>query len=308
MADKVAVSSKWIAFGYQVTVVLRIVGISRSCYYYHTRYRKERSGGGGRPLPAYSTDKHGQLISDEQIKEWLCEAIEGEAYNYGYKKLTMLLKRSKKLIINHKKVYRLCKELELLKPQRKRKVKYPRRLAEKHEITGPNQLWAMDVKYGYIAGEERFFFIMSILDLFDRVIVDYHTGLTCTGTDAAFILARAWSKRNPAADLIVRTDNGPQFISNKFELACENLSIEHERIPPKSPNSNAHIEAFHSILEEDCLRLHEFDTFAQAYQTITEFMRYYNEVRLHSSIGYKPPQEYHDEIMCNTVDVLAISA
>ena len=149
---------------------------------------------------------------------------------------------------------------------------------------------------------------MSILDLFDRVIVDYHTGLTCTGTDAAFILARAWSKRNPAADLIVRTDNGPQFISNKFELACENLSIKHERIPPKSPNSNAHIEAFHSILEEDCLRLHEFDTFAQAYQTITEFMWYYNEVRLHSSIGYKSPQEYCDEIMCNTVDVLAISA
>ncbi len=104
---------------------------------------------------------------------------------------------------------------------------------------------------------------MSILDLFDRVIVDYRTDLTCTGADAAFILARAWSKRNPAADLIVRTDNGPQFISNKFELACKNLSIKHERIPQKSPNSNAHIEAFHSILEEASLRLNEFYTFAQ---------------------------------------------
>ncbi len=149
---------------------------------------------------------------------------------------------------------------------------------------------------------------MSILDLFDRVIIDYHTGLTCTGADASFILARAWAKRNPTADLIVRTDNGPQFISNSFELACENLSIEHERIPLKSPNSNAHIEAFHSILEEDCLSLHEFDTFTEVYQTITEFMRYYNEIRLHSSIGYRPPQEYHDGIMGNTVNVLAMSA
>jgi len=71
---------------------------------------KERSGGGGRLLPTNLTDKQGRLISGEQIKEWLCEAIEGEAYNYGYgyKKLTLLLKRSKKLIINHKKVYRLC--------------------------------------------------------------------------------------------------------------------------------------------------------------------------------------------------------
>lgn len=87
-----------------------------------------------------------------------------------------------------------------------------------------------------------------------------------------------------------------------------NLAIEHERIPPKSPNSNAHIEAFHSILEEDCLRLNQFDNFADAYQTISEFIKYYNEIRLHSSIGYKPPQDYHDEIMGNTVNVLAISA
>lgn len=308
MAEKVAVADKWIKKGYRVTLVTRIVGISRSCYYYRTRYLKVRKGCGGRPLPGYSRNKHGHLISDEQIKEWLCEAIEGEGYNYGYKKLTVQLRRSKGLIINNKKVYRLCKELKLLKPQRKRKNKHPRRLVQKHLLTGPNQLWAMDIKYGYIAGEDRFFFIMSILDLFDRVIIDYHTGLTCTGTDAAFILARAYAKRNPAAGLILRTDNGPQFISSSFELACEHLSVYHERIPPKSPNSNAYIEAFHSILEEDCLRLHEFDTFAEAYQTTTEFMSYYNEVRLHSSIGYKPPQEYHDEIMCNTVDVLAISA
>jgi putative transposase len=308
LAEKVAVADKWIKKGYKVTLVVRIVGISRSCYYYRTRYRKKRTGSGGRPLPGYSRSKYGHLISDEQIKEWLCEAIEGEGYNYGYKKLTMLLRRSKKLIINPKKVYRLCKELKLLKPQRKRKNKHPRRLVKKHDISGPNQLWAMDVKYGYIAGEGRFFFIMSLLDLYDRVVIDYHTGLTCTGADAAFVLARAHAKRNTATGLIMRTDNGPQFISNKFELACESLSIEHERIPPKSPNNNAHIEAFHSILEEDCLSLHEFDTFAEAYQAITEFMSYYNKVRLHSSIGYKPPQEYHDEIMGNTENVLAISA
>ena len=71
---------------------------------------------------------------------------------------------------------------------------------------------------------------------------------------------------------------------------------------------NRHIEAFHSILEEDCISLHEFKTFAEAYQTITEFMSFYNEVRLHSSIGYKPTQDYHDEVIRNIDNVLAISA
>jgi hypothetical protein len=41
---------------------------------------------GGRPIPGYSWDKRGRRISDEQIKEWLCEAIEGDCYNYGYVK------------------------------------------------------------------------------------------------------------------------------------------------------------------------------------------------------------------------------
>ena len=299
---------KWICRGYKVTQVVRIVGISRSYYYYHTRYRRQRINFGGRPFPGYSWDKKGRRISDEQIKEWLCEAIEGECYNYGYVKLTVWLYKKYGLVINKKKVYRLCKELGLLKPQRRIKRKHPRRLAKKREVTAPNQLWEVDVKYGYIAGEDRFFFIMSILDVYDRMIIDYHTGLSCTGRDAAYILSRACARRSPEGKVVVRTDNGPQFISMAFETACEKLSVDHERIPNNSPNSNAHIEAFHSILEEDCLRFYEFESFAEAYHVITEFMRYYNEVRLHSSIGYRPPLEYYNDIMSKSEKALKMCA
>ena len=309
MADKVAIAHKWICRGYKVTQVVRIVGISRSCYYYHIKYRRQRVNFGGRPIPGYSSDRRGHRISDEQIKEWLCEAIEGDCYNYGYIKLTAWLRKQYRLTINEKKVYRLCKELGLLKPQRRLKRNHhPRRLAKKREVTAPNQLWEIDVKYGYIAGEDRFLFIMSIIDVCDRMIIDYHTGLSCTGRDAAYILTQAFNKRSPEGELTVRTDNGPQFISMAFEMACEKLSVKHERIPNSSPNSNAHIESFHSILEEDCLRLHEFESFAEAYQVITEFMNYCNEVRLHSSIGYRPPLEYHNEIMSKPENVLKISA
>lgn len=283
------------------------MGISRSSYYYHIRYRKNRKNYGGRPVPGYSKAISGRCISDAEIKEWLCKAIEGECYNYGYVKLTVWLRRKYGLVINAKKVYRLCKELGLLKPQRRVKQKYPRRLARKREITAPNQLWEIDVKYGYIAGEDRFFYIMSILDVCDRSVVDYHTGLTCTGRDAAYILARAINKRS-ALKVVIRTDNGPQFISTAFEMACEHLGVEHERIPNNSPNSIAHIEAFHSILEEDCLRMHEFESFAEAYNIVTDFMNYYNEIRIHSGIGYRPPMEYYNEILSDSVKGLMLSA
>lgn len=178
MADKVAVAHKWIRRGYSVSRVVRIVGISRSCYYYHIKSQRERVNAGGRPIPGYSWDKKGQRVTDEQIKEWLWEAIEGEGYSYGYIKLTKWLQRKYGLIINKKKVYRLCKELNVLKPEPRVRPRHPCRIAKKREVTAPNQLWEIDIKYGYIAGEDRFFSIMSILDVCDSVVIDYHTGLS----------------------------------------------------------------------------------------------------------------------------------
>ena len=176
--------------------MLKILKIPRSTYYYQKNYRvEEKKVSEGRPAPGYSTTEDGKKISDEQIKEFLLEEIAGDAYNYGYRKLTKLLRNKYTLIINKKKVYRLCKELGILRPQRKKKISYPRKLARNRIITGSNQLWEADIKYGYIAGEDRFFFVLSIIDVYDRNIIDYHMGLSCTGKDATQTLQRALFKR-----------------------------------------------------------------------------------------------------------------
>nr|WGD68725.1 IS3 family transposase [Bacillus subtilis]WGD69223.1 IS3 family transposase [Bacillus subtilis]WGD69593.1 IS3 family transposase [Bacillus subtilis] len=112
------------------------------------------------------------------------ELISGEAGVYGYRKLCLRLRSEYALQINKKKVYRLCKELDILQPQREVKFHYPRKLARNRIITESNQLWEADIKYGYIEGEERFFFILSLIDVYDRSIIDYHIGLHCTGHDA----------------------------------------------------------------------------------------------------------------------------
>jgi putative transposase len=69
--------------------------------------------------------RDGRKISDEEIKEYLTELICGEGFPYGYRKLTVCLREDYDLIINHKKVYRLCKELDILLPQRKVKRDKP---------------------------------------------------------------------------------------------------------------------------------------------------------------------------------------
>lgn len=241
---------------------------------------KEKKKPVGKSIPGYSFNNNGKKICDEQIKEWIIESIEDDAEHYGYRKIRHHLMREYNLIINHKKVYRLCKELGVLKPQRKPKPKEKKNIAVNHEIRSSNKLWEMDIKYGYIHGEDRFFFI----------------GLKCEAKDAAALVRQALIKRGLFAvpqKPIIRTDNGPQFKSELFYNMCEEIGIEHERTPNRTPNKNAHIESFHRILESECIGIYEFEDYKAAYQAISEFMERYNKRRIHSSLKYKTPEEFY---------------
>ena len=292
-------------------MVLRILKLNPSTYYYiNSREGNEKSENGGRPVPGYAYTFDGQKICDMQIKEWIIELIDGDCFAYGYYKLTIELQKSHKLIINKKKVYRLCKELDLLRPQREIKTKYPRKLARNRVVTAPNQLWETDLKYGFIMGEDRFFYVLSIIDVYDREIIDYHIGLHCEGQDAAATLVRALIRRKMFESdekPVIRSDNGPQFISHKFSEKCVEIIMEHERIPCKTPNMNAHIESFHRIMEDECMSRWEFESYKEAYQAVLEFMERYNHRRIHRSIFNMSPSEFHKASLDGTVRSLVVT-
>ncbi len=134
--------------GYKASHILRYIELAPVTYYYHLNPQQRSNVIGGRPLLGYSYDNTGQRICDQQIIEWLHRLINGEGFPYGYRKFIVLLKRNFHLLINKKKVYRLCKQAEISRPQRKLKNKHPRKLARNRIITSSNQLWEMDIKYG----------------------------------------------------------------------------------------------------------------------------------------------------------------
>lgn len=118
-----------------------MVKLGRSTYYYNlsAEGKVKVKPKGGKPK-GYSLDKEDKKICDEQIKEFIMESIDGDAADYGYRKITYHLRKYYKLTINHKKVYRLCKELGILKYQRVIKPKVKRTIAVNRIITGSNQL------------------------------------------------------------------------------------------------------------------------------------------------------------------------
>ncbi len=279
--------------------VLRFVGLNVSTYYSLRRPKKHSKDGARRPgrkVPGYSISRQGEVVNDDTVKTMLLELIEGDGYPYGYRKLTVELQEDKNLIINHKKVYRLCKELRILRPQRVLKPYRPGQIGHKRKATDSNEHWEIDLKYGYIKGISQFFYQISIIDIFDRSIVESHIGLSAKAKDAARIVKLATEKRGvEPGRLVIRSDNGPQFKAKAFTEALHELKITHERIPVNSPNLNAYIESFHSILEDECYSRHEFETFQEAYEEVNNYLDYYNNRRRHGSIGYQAPAIYYQK-------------
>ncbi|EPY2286788.1 transposase [Clostridium sporogenes] len=83
------------------------------------------------------------------MKEYILESIDGDAINYGYIKMIHHLRHEHELILNHKKVYRLCKQLDVLNNQRVKNPKIKRTISANSSITGSKQLWKIDIKYRY---------------------------------------------------------------------------------------------------------------------------------------------------------------
>ncbi|SHK87857.1 Integrase core domain-containing protein, partial [Alkalithermobacter thermoalcaliphilus JW-YL-7 = DSM 7308] len=73
-----------------------------------------------------------------------------------------------------------------------------------------------------------------------------------------------------------------------------------------TPNKNAHIEAFHRLLEDECLSRSEFNSYAEAYEAVSEYIKFYNKTRIHSSLGYISPTEFYYKTLEGTAKSLVV--
>lgn len=232
----------------------------------------------------------------------------------GYQKLTSYLRVEKKIYVNHKKIYRLCDQNNLLlfKKTKGYSMKKKKSRCEYMNVIAPNQLWQFDIKYGYVHGENRFFFVLTYLDVFTKKVVGYHIGKSCKSGDLVRTLDQALKNSGigPEHSLTIRSDNGPQMSSNKFFFHLKRLEkkLSHEFIPPRTPDRNAFVEAFFSILERELLSDRYFATFLDAYNAVVRFIKFYNNRRLHGSLNDRSPEMFIRDFEAGLVGQHVVSA
>jgi transposase-like protein len=151
-----------------------------------------------------------------------------------------------------------------------------------------HQEWHIDVSYLNIAG--TFYFLCSILDGYSRFIVHWEIREKMEEIDVETIIQRAREKFPDARPRII-SDNGPQFIAKDFKEFIRVAGMTHVRTSPYYPQSNGKIERWHKTLKGDCIRVKVPLSLDDARRIVADFVTHYNEVRLHSAVGYVTPKD-----------------
>jgi putative transposase len=129
-----------------------------------------------------------------------------------------------------------------------------------------------------------------------KKVVSWYLSKSCKAGDLIFTLNQALESEKIGSDhnLVIRSDNGPQMSANRFYFYLKNLEkkLSHEFIPPRTPNRNAYIEAFNSILESEVIEVSYFRDYEEVYSRMVRFIEFYNTRRIHGSLGYRSPMSY----------------
>jgi len=229
--------------------------------------------------------------------------IAAEFSRYGYRRMTKELRR-RDFIVNHKRVHRLMKKHSLLVKRKRFTPKttqsnhnLPRyeNLAKKAVITAPNIVWVSDMTYVHL--RDGFVYLALIMDLFSRKIVgwdlsrDVDTNLTLTALNKAVMLRGI----NEVRGCIHHSDHGVQYLSAVYVDRLRELEMLPSMGEVGNSYDNAHAESLNKTIKNEEVWINEYETFEQAYSWIQQFVKIYNEKRLHSSIGYVPPNEFEQQ-------------
>lgn len=190
-------------------------------------------------------------------------------------------------------VYRILREAKLVCPWRRRSK---RRREEDEKARRPNQIWATDLKYVWVAG--RHYFLVCFLDEYSRYIVHHELLWTMDGL-AVGVAAQAALETLPVdaqgrlrEPPEIRSDNGSCYVSREFGAVLDEYELSHKRIKPHCPEENGLMERANRTLGE-ALEEEELTDYLQAVKRIGTIIRWYNEERLHSALGFLRPVDYY---------------
>ncbi len=250
-----AVSSRKVS----IALACRTFAISESCY----RYRC--------------------LLSDENalIANWLLRLTQ-ERRSWGFGLCFLYLRNVKGFGWNHKRVYRIYKQLALnlrIRPRQRLSRKRPEALSVPKTA---NEMWSMDFMSDQL-GDGRCFRTFNVLDDFNREGLGIEVDFSLPAQRVVRSLEQIIAWRGKPSG--IRVDNGPEYISQTLRKWAEQQEITLHYIQPGKPQQNAYIERFNRTVRGEWLGQYIFETIEEVQRQATNWLWTYNNDRPNMGIG-----------------------
>jgi putative transposase len=236
-----------------------------------------------------STQRKAQLVRDDEAALTAAIVRLASAYGrYGYRRITALL-RADGWRVNAKRVQRIWRREGLKVP-----VRQPKRgrlwLTDGSCIRlrpeYPNHVWA----YDFVADrtvEGRPLKMLTIIDEFSRQCLAITVARRLNADDVLATLTELFVKHGQPA--FIRSDNGGEFTARAVREWLKRLQVKTLYIEPGSPWENGYNESFNGKFRDELLDRELFYSLAEAKYLVQAWRRHFNQVRPHSSLGYRPP-------------------
>jgi putative transposase len=191
---------------------------------------------------------------------------------------------------NHKRLWRVYCQLRLNLPRRTKK-RLPVRLRHPLVVVPqPNTVWAMDFMSDTLYGGRRFR-TLNILDegVREGLTIEVDTSLPAEWVIRVLEQVVAWRGRPQ----VLRLDNGPELLAERFVAWCVEQAIELRSIQPGKPDQNAFIERFNRT---EVLNAYVFESLDQVREITSAWLQSYNEERPHDALAGLPPTTYRVQL------------
>lgn len=267
-----------------------------SCYY------KASAGKRGAKPSSHTRVRNGTTVTNQVVVDALISGVFSQEFNrYGYQLSTEEL-RAMGYIINPKKTYRLMAENGLLLEKFPRNRR-PRQWVKWRKIKGAKPLdhLCMDIKYVYIHGARRNAYLLAIIDVATRYVVGWSLQFTMKHADVILCL-HGVLQGYKAKNIMLRTDNGSQFIAHGLGVFCHKNGITREFTHVATPEENSYVESLFSLVNREVIQAREFESLYHARDVLERYFNWHNHNRRRHALGKISPSEYWNKVFhCHPV-------
>ena len=248
-----------------IALACRAFGVSETCY----RYQPKLDAENGR-------------IAD------LLVGLTQARRNWGFGLCFLHFRNVQGHTWNHKRVYRIYRELELnmrIKPKKRLKREKPDALAVPAQ---PNTVWSMDFMADRLE-DMRAFRLLNVVDDFNREGLGIEVDFSLPAERVTRTLERIIEWRG--CPKVIRVDNGPEYISGQLLKWAADRDIAIQHIQPGQPQQNAYVERYNRTVRQEWLDQYTFATIEEVQDHATEWLWTYNNDRPNMGIGGITPAQ-----------------